>query len=170
MEVLFIDYGNRDTVSTARMRPLEPSLAAAPPLARECMLAMVRAPALGTEFGTAAATLLSDAAFGRRMAMKAHGPPAAPGAPAYVSLWDLDSGACVQEAMVEAGLARVAAFDAKRVARRTPPAGIVVGAADKDADLLARLRAATEIAKKERAALFAYGEPSNSDDERAMRK
>ena len=53
--------------------------------------------------------------------------------------------------------------------RLTAAGAIAVGSADKDGDLLARLRAAAEVAKKARVGLFAYGDPSNSDDEKGSR-
>lgn len=173
-EVSFIDYGNRDTVTAQRLRPLDASLAAVAPLARECTLALVRVPKLGGDHGTDAAAFVSDAVFGRHVAMKSHGRDVATGT-TTVSLWDPETGACLNEELVGAGLARIARTEAKRITRRAggggggawgKGSGAASGASDKDAELLARLEAAQAAAKGKRLGLFQYGDAGDSDDER----
>ena len=76
---------------------------------------------------------------------------------------------CVNEEIVRAGFARIASREARRIKRRlgnTP--GCVAQAAqagDRDAQLLARLEAAQAAAKKERKAMWRYGDVGDSEDE-----
>jgi staphylococcal nuclease domain-containing protein 1 len=171
-EVTFIDYGNKDTVTVQRLRPLDASIAGIPPLARECGLAYVRVPSLSAEYGNEAAGLLSDMAYGRRMLIKTHGREGVgPSAKQLVSLWNPEKPGeeCVNVALVEEGLGRISRTEARRVERRLGGVGGLAAAAaggDKDADLLQRLRAAVEVAKKARAGLFMYGDAGDSEDER----
>ncbi|CAI0449766.1 unnamed protein product [Linum tenue] len=58
-EVFYIDYGNQEEVTYANLRPIEPALSSAPPLAQLCTLAYVRVPDLDQDFGPDAAEFLS---------------------------------------------------------------------------------------------------------------
>jgi endonuclease YncB( thermonuclease family) len=156
-DVTYVDYGNRDRVTVQRMRPLEASLAAVAPQARECTLALIRVPPPTADWGTEAAGYVSDALLDRRVGFKVHGRDPATGVTS-ISLWDPESGACLNEELVAEGLARVSRTEALRVKRR--------GAAGADGDLLARVEAAQGVAKSKRAGLFQYGEPGDSEDDK----
>ncbi|TKY60512.1 Staphylococcal nuclease domain-containing protein 1 [Spatholobus suberectus] len=59
-EVFYIDYGNQEEVPFSQLRPLDPSVSAAPGLAQLCSLAYVKVPNLEEDFGQEAAEYLSE--------------------------------------------------------------------------------------------------------------
>ncbi|XP_014509090.1 ribonuclease TUDOR 1 [Vigna radiata var. radiata] len=59
-EVFYIDYGNQEVVPYSQLRPLDPSVSAAPGLAQLCSLAYVKVPNLEEDFGQEAAEYLSE--------------------------------------------------------------------------------------------------------------
>lgn len=59
-EVFYIDYGNQEEVQYSQLRPLDPSVSAAPGLAQLCSLAYIKIPNLEEDFGQEAAEYLSE--------------------------------------------------------------------------------------------------------------
>ncbi|XP_047316902.1 ribonuclease TUDOR 1 [Impatiens glandulifera] len=59
-EVFYIDYGNQDIVTYSQIRPLDPSLSSAAPLAQLCSLAFVKVPSLEEDYGQEAAIRFSE--------------------------------------------------------------------------------------------------------------
>ncbi|KAK7399303.1 hypothetical protein VNO78_10484 [Psophocarpus tetragonolobus] len=59
-EVFYIDYGNQEEVPYSQLRPIDPSVSAAPGLAQLCSLAYVKVPNLEEDFGQEAAEYLSE--------------------------------------------------------------------------------------------------------------
>lgn len=59
-EVFYIDYGNQEGVTYSQLRPLDPSVSAAPGLAQLCSLAYVKVPSLEEDYGQEAAIRLSE--------------------------------------------------------------------------------------------------------------
>ena len=59
-EVFYIDYGNQEEVTYSQLRPLDPSISAAPGLAQLCSLAYIKVPNLEEDFGQEAAVHLSE--------------------------------------------------------------------------------------------------------------
>lgn len=59
-DVLFIDFGNRETVKGGSVRPISPELAAVGPQAHAAGLAFIKAPSLDVEYGVEAAQYLSE--------------------------------------------------------------------------------------------------------------
>ncbi|KAJ1417805.1 Tudor domain [Sesbania bispinosa] len=59
-EVFYIDYGNQEEVPFSQLRPLDPSVSAAPGLAQLCSLAYIKIPNLEEDFGQEAAEYLSE--------------------------------------------------------------------------------------------------------------
>ncbi|KAF9671798.1 hypothetical protein SADUNF_Sadunf12G0086100 [Salix dunnii] len=58
--VFYIDYGNQEEVPCSRLRPLDPSVSAAPGLAQLCSLAYIKVPSLEEDCGPEAAQYFSD--------------------------------------------------------------------------------------------------------------
>lgn len=59
-EVFYLDYGNQEVVTYSQLRPLDPSVSAAPGIAQLCSLAYVKVPSLEEDFGQEAAEYLSE--------------------------------------------------------------------------------------------------------------
>ncbi|KAL3512036.1 hypothetical protein ACH5RR_024753 [Cinchona calisaya] len=59
-EVFYIDYGNQEVVAYSQLRPLDPSVSAAPGLAQLCSLAYMKVPSLEEDYGQEAAVRLSE--------------------------------------------------------------------------------------------------------------
>ncbi|KAE9587364.1 hypothetical protein Lal_00004854 [Lupinus albus] len=59
-EVFYIDYGNQEEVAYSQLRPLDPSVSAAPGLAQLCSLAYIKLPNLEEDYGQEAAEYLSE--------------------------------------------------------------------------------------------------------------
>lgn len=59
-EVFYIDYGNQEAVAYSQLRPVDPSVSAAPGLAQLCSLAYIKIPNLEEDFGQEAAEYLSE--------------------------------------------------------------------------------------------------------------
>ena len=59
-EVFYIDYGNQEVVPYSQLRPIDPSVSAAPGIAQLCSLAYVKVPNLEEDFGEEAAEYLSE--------------------------------------------------------------------------------------------------------------
>lgn len=59
-EVFYIDYGNQEVVPYSHLRPIDPSVSAAPGLAQLCNLAYIKVPDVEEDFGQEAAEYLSE--------------------------------------------------------------------------------------------------------------
>ena len=117
--VFFCDFGNSETLPASRLAPLQPELAAVPPLAHLALLAHVRVPTLEEECGLEAARLLAHLTGGGRKLQarvetrtaptgKRHAPCSAP--TMTVSMRDPEDGELSLSAhMLRAGLARLTA-------------------------------------------------------------
>ncbi|KAJ3158927.1 hypothetical protein HDU86_002096 [Geranomyces michiganensis] len=73
--VIYVDYGNAETIPASRLRPLDPafSISVLPPQAVEARLAYVTAPALDAEYGHDAFEHLRDATEGTTLIAKVVG-------------------------------------------------------------------------------------------------
>jgi hypothetical protein len=58
--IFYIDYENQEEVTYSQLRPLDPSVSAAPGLAQLCSLAYIKIPNLEEDFGQEAAEYLSE--------------------------------------------------------------------------------------------------------------
>lgn len=180
--VYFLDFGNKEKVAKADIRPLEAALAAPPPLAAAAQLAFVRVPELtDTDFGEAAAEVLADIVGGgkkytmrvigrvRPTAASAHPataagtlevvltpPPAAAGGSGASAPVEGKLGESVQAEMLRAGMARLQGASSLR--------GPAARAAARE------LQPAMEAALREHVGMFRYGDPGDSDDEEDFRR
>mmetsp|Transcript_36162 Transcript_36162/g.91251 ORF Transcript_36162/g.91251 Transcript_36162/m.91251 type:complete len:949 (-) Transcript_36162:968-3814(-) len=166
-DVLFVDFGNRESVPVERVRAMDPSVAAVPAQAQECELAYLKVPSPDTENGMDArgymGQMLGD---GRTLEMKtifrdrpAGGKNPISSKPVLkVVLGEVPSAESgskqpptINEEMLAAGLARIAR------SRGRLPKG--------DPELVAALEAAEDAAKSQRLGIWQYGDPGDSDDE-----
>ncbi|KAG7554358.1 Staphylococcal nuclease (SNase-like) OB-fold [Arabidopsis suecica] len=70
-EVFYIDYGNQETVPYSAIRPIDPSVSAAPGLAQLCRLAYIKVPSLEEDFGAEAGEYLHTVTLGSGKEFKA---------------------------------------------------------------------------------------------------
>ncbi|KAK3258937.1 hypothetical protein CYMTET_32042 [Cymbomonas tetramitiformis] len=152
--VFYVDFGNSETLSAARLTTLDPSvsLQACPPLAVKCQLAYLKVPSLNEDFGMEAATALSEMVFGCTLAVRLEGREAAAGKwgggdTMLVTLIDADASASVNARLVEAGLARVKKVRGKRAA--------VVAEGMKEFQ---------ERARQQRLCMWQYGDVDSDED------
>ncbi|EOA12083.1 hypothetical protein CARUB_v10007916mg [Capsella rubella] len=71
LEVFYIDYGNQETVPYSAIRPIDPSVSAAPGLAQLCRLAYIKVPSLEEDFGPEAGEYLHTVTLGSGKEFKA---------------------------------------------------------------------------------------------------
>eukprot|EP00640_Fibrocapsa_japonica_P000834 CAMPEP_0113935162 /NCGR_PEP_ID=MMETSP1339-20121228/2371_1 /TAXON_ID=94617 /ORGANISM="Fibrocapsa japonica" /LENGTH=728 /DNA_ID=CAMNT_0000937219 /DNA_START=1 /DNA_END=2187 /DNA_ORIENTATION=- /assembly_acc=CAM_ASM_000762 len=171
--VLYVDHGNTGSVSFNRLRPLDPSVSHIPAQAREATLAFCKPPGVGDEYGREAAVLLNEYGWGRELLARVLGRDPETGAlrlALYVSQGQGEEGAAtaatanlsLNETMVEEGLARVPKSAEREAARMAKLGGTAASVA---ADLIQGLKGAQETARKQRAAMWRYGDVGDSDDE-----
>ncbi|KAM7273402.1 hypothetical protein ACFE04_028066 [Oxalis oulophora] len=116
-EVFYIDYGNQEVVPYSRLRPIDPSVSAAPGISQLCKLAYIKVPTLDEEYGEDAGHFLSEQTLsgpkeframieekdlsGGKVKGQGTGPIL------FVTLVAVDSEISVNSAMVQEGLARM---------------------------------------------------------------
>ncbi|XP_011040304.1 PREDICTED: staphylococcal nuclease domain-containing protein 1 isoform X2 [Populus euphratica] len=116
-EVFYIDYGNQEEVPYSHIRPLDPSVSAAPGLAQLCSLAYIKVPSLEDDCGPEAAQYFSEStlnsskefrakveerdASGGKVKGQGTGPVV------VVTLVAVDSEISLNAALVQEGLARI---------------------------------------------------------------
>jgi len=171
----YVDYGNVEAgVPAARLRPLDPVLAALPAAAVEAELAYVKVAAVDDDAGEAAARAVHDLAWDRTLSVEQHAdfrpgsdnahkkrvvlrvakPHAAEQTGDAADETKDDAAQSINERLVELGLARVPRA-AKRDAART--AG--------GPELVAALAKLEQQARASRLGLWRYGDVDYSDDE-----
>jgi len=143
--VLYVDYGNSETVPFAQLRPLPPSFASLPAQAQEVTLAFLKTLPVEEEFGHEAQNHLRDLVLGRQLTASVE---FRDGAKLYVALADPESHLHVNSALVKAGLARVD----KRHRRQKSP-------------LFLTLLAEEQSARTSRVGLWHQGDAPDSDED-----
>mmetsp|Transcript_9984 Transcript_9984/g.28669 ORF Transcript_9984/g.28669 Transcript_9984/m.28669 type:complete len:953 (+) Transcript_9984:302-3160(+) len=167
-DMVFVDFGNKESMPVERVRTMEPALSAVPAQALPCELAFLKVPALDSDNGMEAASYLAQlTSHGRPMDMT----PVATDKPeggknplaskpvlkvvlALARSEESSSSAApktVNEEMLAAGLAKLAR------SRGRLPQG--------DPELMTALEAAEDSAKKAHAGIWQYGDPGDSDEE-----
>ncbi|KAG6481964.1 ribonuclease TUDOR 2-like [Zingiber officinale] len=165
-EVFYIDYGNQEFVPYSRLRPLDPSVSAAPGLAQLCSLAYVKVPNLEDDFGLEAAEYLSECTMNNSKEFRAMieerdtsgGKPRGQGTGniLMVTLVDVEGEFSINAAMLQEGLARLERK--KRWDTRERKAA------------LDNLEEFQEKAKKERLNIWQHGDVESDDEELAPPK
>ncbi|KAG5019520.1 hypothetical protein JHK87_015375 [Glycine soja] len=115
-EVFYVDYGNQEVVPYSQLRPVDPSVSAAPGLAQLCSLAYIKIPNLEEDFGQEAAEYLSELTLnsGKEFRAKVEEKDTSggkvkgqgTGAILAVTLVAVDAEISVNAAMLQEGLAR----------------------------------------------------------------
>jgi staphylococcal nuclease domain-containing protein 1 len=137
-EVLFIDYGNMDTVPHRLIRRCDPSFLELGDMAKEGVLAYVIPPALHDDFGNDAAMYLKDLVWDKTLVATLeymeHGK-------AHLVLGDPQGNVMVNSSIVRAGYAQVAHNKSKKAQA-----------------VMAKLRTAEEQARKAHVNIWRYGD------------
>ncbi|GBG64549.1 hypothetical protein CBR_g45244 [Chara braunii] len=156
-EIFYVDYGNQETVSFDRLRPLEGILASSPPQCVLCSLAHIKVPNEGDDFWEEAAEMVSNHVMGNVCTATIEDKDTSGGrikgqgtGPKFiVTLEEKATTTNVNRALVRAGLARV-----ERSARR---------AANKP-EAVVHLLEDQEFARKSRLNMWQYGDVESDDD------
>ncbi|KAJ7957145.1 Ribonuclease [Quillaja saponaria] len=114
-EVFYIDYGNQEVIPYSQLRPLDPSVSAAPGLAQLCSLAYIKVPSLEEDFGQEAAEYMSEQTLVKEFRAKIEERENAgvkvkgqgTGTTLNVTLVAVDSEISINAAMLQEGLARI---------------------------------------------------------------
>jgi len=148
-EVEYIDYGNKEILDSARIRPLPDAfgLKALSRQSHEAKLAFIKSPSLDEEFGRDAAALFKELVWGKTLIASIQGYE---GGKAQLSLGDPEAKMPINAALVTAGLARV-----ERRRRQ-----------NKYYEALQKEEAK---AKAQRTMMWQYGDAPDSEDERLER-
>ncbi|XVF08565.1 hypothetical protein REPUB_Repub07fG0014100 [Reevesia pubescens] len=160
-EVFYVDYGNQEEVSYSQLRPLDPSVSAAPGLAQLCSLAFLKVPTLDDEFGVEAAEFFSEKTLGSSLQftavieerdtsggkVKGQGT----GTVLIVTLLPEKSDISINAAMLQEGLARL-----EKRRKREPK---------ERKSAIDKLESYQEMAKTGRCGIWQYGDVSSDDED-----
>ncbi|KAF9425874.1 hypothetical protein BGZ76_003048 [Entomortierella beljakovae] len=152
VEVLYVDYGNSETVPLTRVRPLPPQFNSLPHQAHHAVLSYVKVPEIKDEYGLDAANRFRDLVSGRQLVgvveQREHNIM-------HLTLYDpaisQDPDRSLNAEMVRDGLALI---NTKSRYARHPS----------NQTLLTKLKEATESAKRSRLNMFEYGDVTVDDD------
>ncbi|KAG0056933.1 hypothetical protein BGZ83_002873 [Gryganskiella cystojenkinii] len=152
IEVLYVDYGNSETIPLTRSCPLPSQFSSLPQQAQEAVLSYVKVPAIKDDYGVEAANRFRDLVSGRQLVgvveQREHNV-------LHLTLYDpsisQDPDRSLNAELVRDGLATV--FLKTRYARHPT-----------NQNLVAKFQESTTLAKRERLNLFEYGD-NTADDE-----
>ncbi|KAF9352123.1 hypothetical protein BGX34_000166 [Mortierella sp. NVP85] len=152
VEVLYVDYGNSETIPLSRIRPLPPQFNSLPHQAHQAVLSFVKVPERNEDYGQAAYEQFEDLVSGRQLVgvveQREHGV-------LHLTLYDpkvsQDPDRSLNAEMVREGVALVTL---KARYARLPT----------NQNLVAKLQEASALAKRERRNMFEYGDVTADDD------
>jgi len=150
IQVLYVDYGNVETVSAERLRALgaDFSLSVLPRQAHQGRLAFIRAPSISADYGVDAAALLKELVWDKQLVATVQFKEESVN---YLSLGDPETKIPINAALVMSGLARVQKS-------RTRSA------------FYERLKEEEEKARKARMNIWQYGDLPESDEDEPARR
>ncbi|KAG0277464.1 hypothetical protein BGZ95_005896 [Linnemannia exigua] len=152
VEVIYVDYGNSETIPLTRVVPLPSQFSSLPQQAQEAVLSYVKVPEIKDDFGIEAANRFRDLVAGRQLVgvveQREHNVM-------HLTLYDpnvsQDPDRSLNAELVRDGLATV--FVKSRYARHPGNQALV-----------SKFQESTALAKRERLNLFEYGD-NTADDE-----
>lgn len=149
VQLLYVDYGNVETVTLSRVRalPADFALSVLPRQAHHGRLAFIKAPSLSADYGVDAAALLKELVWDKTLVAtvqfkEGQGADVV----SYLSLGDPETKIPINAALVISGLARVQKSRTKSA-------------------FYERLREEEEKARKSRLNIWQYGDVDDDDDE-----
>ncbi|KAJ3110785.1 hypothetical protein HDU96_006267 [Phlyctochytrium bullatum] len=159
--VVFIDYGNVETVSGARLRPLDPrfSVVNIPAFAKEARLAFVTVPKIDDDYGDVAFERLREETEGKKMVVRVVN-KAGDGVH-HVILQASKDAASVNELLITEGIATVERPVLKRFEK---DASLATAAKGTRKAYIGKLIKAQNDAKSARLGLWRYGDFMGEDD------
>ncbi|KAF9928343.1 hypothetical protein FBU30_002424 [Linnemannia zychae] len=151
-EVIYVDYGNTETIPLSRVVPLPSQFSSLPQQAQEAVLSYVKVPEIKDDYGIEAANRFRDLVSGRQLVgvveQKEHNVM-------HLTLYDpkvsQDPDRSLNAELVRDGLATV--FTKSRYARHPG-----------NQNLVSKFQESMNLAKRERLNLFEYGD-NTADDE-----
>jgi len=143
-DILYVDFGNAETLPASRLRSLDASFKDLPHQAQEASLAFVKTPELDEDYGQEAAIFLRDMVMGKTMVANLEYKD---GSRWFLSLGDRESQVMVNAAILRAGLGRVDYDKRQRHAHA----------------LIEKLKEEEDKAKKSHAYIWEYGDPGFDD-------
>jgi len=160
--VLYVDYGNTETVSLNSLKSIDKKFTTLPYQAKECFLAYIKVPTVDEEeFGHEAAEFFRELVWDKKLFGHVE---YTEGNKYYLSIGEISTGVLVNAALVKAGLAQV---DKKKPREHTGPssAGQVDGAR-----LWVVLKEEEEQARKAHRNIWQYGDIDEDEDDDSSRK
>ena len=149
-EITYVDYGNKEKIPIAELRPIPAGLEGNPAYAKACTLAFIQGYGLNNDYGDEAADLFHSLSWDKKLYASIEYNDQDKSA---VSIGDGTSLINIQ--MVESGLATVSKFGL----------GILRGHDDRKKNIVKRLQEKQEEARKAHRGLWEYGDFDFDSDE-----
>ncbi|PSC71228.1 hypothetical protein C2E20_5281 [Micractinium conductrix] len=168
-DVLFMDFGNKEHVTAAAVRPMPAALAAVPGQAHQACLAFIKAPSVDDEHGVDAAQQLWQLVGGnkrltayveRRERLAAAGKSWGSAAPTKLHLTLVPAGT---EDLKQSANAQLLATGLARLVEPKGPKSL------ETAEVLEALRACQEEARRKHLGMYQYGDPDSGDEDDGKR-
>jgi len=145
--VLYIDYGNTETIPESRLRKLDATFQTLKPQAQEAQLAYILPPSLDEDYGQEAAEFLKELVWGKTMMANVEY-RGSDNNKLYLSLGDRESQVHVNAALLRAGLARVERLRGKHLQA-----------------MYEKLKEEEDKARANHSYIWEYGDPGSDDED-----